>query len=62
MRRYAIDLVVGGHDGADVRFLAEVRNTNDTASLARVLKLARDVVSKIRALAKPVIASINLLP
>jgi enoyl-CoA hydratase/carnithine racemase len=45
--------------GADVRFLAEVRNTNDTESLARVLKLARDVVSKIRELPKPVIASVN---
>jgi 2-(1,2-epoxy-1,2-dihydrophenyl)acetyl-CoA isomerase len=45
--------------GADVRFLAGVRNTNDTASLARVLRLARDVVSRIRALRKPVIASIN---
>jgi enoyl-CoA hydratase/carnithine racemase len=45
--------------GADVRFLAQVRNTNDAESLARVLKLARDVVSKIRELPKPVIASIN---
>jgi enoyl-CoA hydratase/carnithine racemase len=45
--------------GADVRFLAEVRNTNDSQSLARVLRLARDVVSKIRELPKPVIASIN---
>lgn len=45
--------------GADVRFLAEVRNTNDGESLARVLQLARAVVSKIRELAKPVIASIN---
>lgn len=45
--------------GADVRFLAEVRNTSDAASLARVLKLARGVVSKIRELPKPVIASIN---
>ncbi|MFL6214764.1 MAG: enoyl-CoA hydratase/isomerase family protein [Blastocatellia bacterium] len=45
--------------GADVRFLAEVRNTNDAASLARVLKLARDIVSKICELPKPVIASIN---
>jgi 2-(1,2-epoxy-1,2-dihydrophenyl)acetyl-CoA isomerase len=45
--------------GADVRFLAEVRQTNDARSLARVLRLAREVVSKIRELPKPVIASIN---
>jgi len=45
--------------GADVRFLSQVRNTNDSESLARVLQLARDVVSKIRELPKPVIASIN---
>lgn len=45
--------------GADVRFLAQVRNTNDAASLDRVLKLARNIVSKIRELPKPVIASIN---
>jgi enoyl-CoA hydratase/carnithine racemase len=45
--------------GADVRFLAEVRRANDAESLARVLRLARDVVSKIRELPKPVIASIN---
>lgn len=45
--------------GADVRFLAEVRNTNDAESLARVLDLARNIVSKIRDLPKPVIASIN---
>ncbi|MEN3334641.1 MAG: 2-(1,2-epoxy,2-dihydrophenyl)acetyl-CoA isomerase [Blastocatellia bacterium] len=45
--------------GADVRFLAQVRNTSDARSLDRVLKLARDVVSKIRELPKPVIASIN---
>src|ERR1700754_2219472 len=45
--------------GADVRFLAQVRNTNDAASLDRVLTLARNIVSKIRELPKPVIASIN---
>jgi enoyl-CoA hydratase/carnithine racemase len=45
--------------GADVRFLAQVRNTGDTRSLARVLELARQVVSKIRELPKPVIASVN---
>jgi 2-(1,2-epoxy-1,2-dihydrophenyl)acetyl-CoA isomerase len=42
-----------------VRFLAQVRNTNDAESLTRVLQLARDVVGKIRELPKPVIASIN---
>jgi enoyl-CoA hydratase/carnithine racemase len=45
--------------GADVRFLAQVRNTGDGDSLDRVLRSARDVVTKIRALPKPVIASIN---
>lgn len=45
--------------GADVRFLAEVRNNNDGDSLDRVLTAARNVVQKIRALAKPVIASVN---
>ncbi len=45
--------------GADVRFLAEVRNTGDAESLDRVLGLARAIVSKIRELPKPVIASIN---
>ncbi len=45
--------------GADVRFLAQVRNTNDAPSLDRVLALARNVVTKIRELPKPVIASIN---
>jgi 2-(1,2-epoxy-1,2-dihydrophenyl)acetyl-CoA isomerase len=45
--------------GADVRFLAGVRNAGDAVSLDRVLRSARDVVSKIRALPKPVIASIN---
>lgn len=45
--------------GADVRFLAEIRNNGDAESLDRVLGLAREVVSKIRELPKPVIASIN---
>ena len=45
--------------GADVRFLAEVRNNSDDDSLDRVLTSARNVVTKIRALPKPVIASIN---
>ncbi len=45
--------------GADVRFLAQVRNTGDSESLDRVLEAARNVVSKIRQLPKPVIASIN---
>ena len=45
--------------GADVRFLAQVRNSGDTESLDRVLRLARDVVMRIRELPKPVIASIN---
>jgi enoyl-CoA hydratase/carnithine racemase len=45
--------------GADVRFLAQVRNTADGDSLDRVLASARNVVTKIRALPKPVIASIN---
>jgi 2-(1,2-epoxy-1,2-dihydrophenyl)acetyl-CoA isomerase len=45
--------------GADVKFLAQVRNTGDADSLDRVLESARKVVSKIRALPKPVIASIN---
>lgn len=45
--------------GADVKFLAQVRNTSDKASLDRVLAAARNVVTKIRALPKPVIASIN---
>lgn len=45
--------------GADVRFLAQVRNTNDAASLNRVLESARNVVTKIRELPKPVVAAIN---
>jgi 2-(1,2-epoxy-1,2-dihydrophenyl)acetyl-CoA isomerase len=45
--------------GADVKFLAQVRNTDDTDSLDRVLAIARKVVSKIRELPKPVIASVN---
>jgi 2-(1,2-epoxy-1,2-dihydrophenyl)acetyl-CoA isomerase len=45
--------------GADVRFLAQVRNTADGDSLDRVLTSARNVVAKIRALPKPVIAAIN---
>lgn len=45
--------------GADVKFLAQVRNTGDADSLDRVLQSARKVVSKIRSLPKPVIASIN---
>ncbi|HVG21635.1 MAG TPA: enoyl-CoA hydratase-related protein [Blastocatellia bacterium] len=45
--------------GADVRFLAQVRNTGDGDSLDRVLASARNVVTKIRALPKPVIAAIN---
>ncbi|HKP87153.1 MAG TPA: enoyl-CoA hydratase-related protein [Blastocatellia bacterium] len=45
--------------GADVKFLAQVRNTGDDESLGRVLSLARKVVSKIRELPKPVIAAIN---
>ncbi|HXG63822.1 MAG TPA: enoyl-CoA hydratase-related protein [Blastocatellia bacterium] len=45
--------------GADVKFLAQVRNTNDAPALDRVLTLARNVVTKIRQLPKPVIASIN---
>ena len=45
--------------GADVKFLAQVRNTDDADSLDRVLASARKVVSKIRALPKPVIAAIN---
>ncbi|HYP25645.1 MAG TPA: enoyl-CoA hydratase/isomerase family protein [Blastocatellia bacterium] len=45
--------------GADVRFLAKVRNTGDARSLDRVLASARRVVSKIRDLPKPVVASIN---
>jgi 2-(1,2-epoxy-1,2-dihydrophenyl)acetyl-CoA isomerase len=45
--------------GADVRFLAEVRKSGDAESLDRVLTLARGVVTKIRELPKPVIASIN---
>lgn len=45
--------------GADVRFLAQVRKTDDGESLDRVLTSARNVVTKIRALPKPVIASIN---
>lgn len=45
--------------GADVKFLAQVRNTGDASSLDRVLATARKVVSKIRELPKPVIAAIN---
>ena len=45
--------------GADVKFLAQVRNTGDADSLDRVLQSTRKVVSKIRSLPKPVIASIN---
>jgi 2-(1,2-epoxy-1,2-dihydrophenyl)acetyl-CoA isomerase len=45
--------------GADVRFLAQVRNTGDDDLLGRVLSLARKVVSKIRELPKPVVAAIN---
>jgi enoyl-CoA hydratase/carnithine racemase len=45
--------------GADVKFLAQVRNTDDAGSLDRVLATARKVVSKIRELPKPVIAAIN---
>jgi 2-(1,2-epoxy-1,2-dihydrophenyl)acetyl-CoA isomerase len=45
--------------GADVRFLAEVRNSGDAEALDRVLALARGVVTKIRELPKPVLASIN---
>lgn len=45
--------------GADVKFLAQVRNTGDDESLDRVLSLARKVVSKIRELPKPVVAAIN---
>jgi 2-(1,2-epoxy-1,2-dihydrophenyl)acetyl-CoA isomerase len=45
--------------GADVKFLARVRNTGDADSLDHVLTIARKVVTKIRALPKPVIASIN---
>jgi 2-(1,2-epoxy-1,2-dihydrophenyl)acetyl-CoA isomerase len=45
--------------GADVRFLAQVRNAADGDSLDRVLTSARNVVAKIRALPKPVIAAIN---
>ncbi len=45
--------------GADVKFLAQVRNTNDSESLDGVLQMARKVVTKIRELPKPVIARIN---
>jgi len=45
--------------GADVRFLARVRASGDRESLDRVLSAARKVVSKIRDLPKPVVASIN---
>ncbi len=45
--------------GADVKFLAQVRNTGDDDSLDRVLSVARKVVSKIRELPKPVVAAIN---
>lgn len=45
--------------GADVRFLAQVRNSGDSLSLDRVLTSARNVVKRIRDLPKPVIASIN---
>lgn len=45
--------------GADVRFLAKIRGTGDEESLDRVLGMARRVVSKIRELPKPVVASIN---
>lgn len=45
--------------GADVRFLARVRNSGDSDSLDRVLASARNVVTKIRTLPKPVIAAIN---
>jgi 2-(1,2-epoxy-1,2-dihydrophenyl)acetyl-CoA isomerase len=45
--------------GADVRFLTEVRRTGDAEALDRVLALARGVVTKIRELPKPVLASIN---
>ncbi|HEX5735466.1 MAG TPA: enoyl-CoA hydratase-related protein [Blastocatellia bacterium] len=50
---------MGFCSGADVKFLAQVRNTGDADLLDRVLASARKVVSKIRALPKPVIASIN---
>src|SRR5918992_204714 len=36
--------------GADVRFLAQVRNSGDSLSLDRVLTSARNVVKRIRTL------------
>jgi 2-(1,2-epoxy-1,2-dihydrophenyl)acetyl-CoA isomerase len=45
--------------GADVRYLAELLDAGDTASFEKLLDAGRRVVTKIREMAVPVVASIN---
>src|ERR1044072_8849971 len=45
--------------GADVGYMAELMERNDAEEFARLLGAGRRVVSAIRGMAKPVIASVN---
>lgn len=45
--------------GGDVEFMSQLQATNDVASFRKLLDAGRDVILQIRAMAKPVVASIN---